>query len=129
MAAPSGLSSANQAVAARLYEAYALAAPGANTSFPTAGFTFSRRASRARVFIVLTTASVLNYRVTDGTTAYINGLNASAALNAGDAYEFEFDVQYSSDGSETGTLLTYFLQVETDSVVRQVLVTELTGPA
>ncbi len=136
MAAPTGLSGANQATAGRIYEAYALAAPGANTGMvPTgaqyasvAGLRFSRRAARVRVFVVLTTGSVFNYHVTDGTTAYTNGLNSSTALNAGDAYEFEFDVQYSTDGSETGTRLTYNFQVETDSVIRQLIVTEVTGP-
>ncbi len=126
------MSSERLAAANRVYEQYALAAPGANTTFPTVasgGIKFSNRASRARVFVSLTTASVLNYTVTDGTTAYVIGLNNSVALAAGDSYEFEFDVGYSVDGSEAGTRLTYGFQLETDGVVRQIIVTEITGPA
>lgn len=137
MAQPTGVSGMVQAMSSRVFETYAQAAPGANTNiiatgyqYPSvAGIRFTRRASRCRVFVVLTTGSVLNYTVTDGTTAYTNGLNASTALNAGDAYEFEFSVQATTDGTESGTVLTYNFQVETDSVIRQMLVTELTGPA
>lgn len=136
MAGPVSQSTANQAVATRVYSSYAQSAPGANSAiipsgaqFPSiTGIKFSRRASRCRVFVVLTTSSVFNYTVTDGTTAYTNGLNASAALNAGDAYEFEFDVQSHTTDTEAGTALIYNFQVETDSVIRQLIVTEITGP-
>ena len=134
---PTGFSSVRQATGSRMYSAYAQAAPGANTNIiatghqiaSVAGLRFARKASRVRVFVVLTTGSVFNYTVTNGTTAYTNGLNASAALNAGDAYEFEFSVEATDDGTETGNALTYNFQVETDSVIRQLIVTEITGPA
>lgn len=136
MARPTGQSGVRESMASRLYEGYAVAAPGANTNIiPTshqiasvAGIRFSRRSSRCRVFVSLTTGSVFNYTVTNGTTAYTIGLNASAALNAGDSYEWEFSVGATDDGTETGNALTYNFQVETDGVIRQLIVTEVTGP-
>lgn len=101
-------------------EQYALAAPGANTSFPATGFVPKARGSAFRVTIALTTSSVLNVHMTDGTTAYVQGLNASAALNAGDLYTFTFSVDPD---------LTYKFQVETDSVIRQLIVDEIVGGA
>lgn len=127
MADPTGLSGMALAAAGRIYAGYNVPAPGANTNIFTAKRP-SRRATRWRVFVVLATGSVFNYRVTDGTNAFTVGLNGSTALNAGDAYSFEFDVENSTDGSESGTALTYSLQVETDGVIRQLIVTEVTGP-
>ena len=105
---------------------YAGAAPGANTNIVTP-FKVSESASALRVTVCLTTGSVFNVRVTDGSTAYTMGLNASAALNAGDIYTFTFGARRYS--SQTGTTeLTYSFQVETDSVINYLLVEEVTGP-
>lgn len=105
---------------------YALAAPGANTNIITP-FSVSDSASALRVTVSLTTSSVFNLVVTNGTTAYTIGLNASAALNAGDLYTFTFGARrYSSQTGETA--LTYTFQVETDSVIRMLFVEEVTGP-
>ena len=106
---------------------YALAAPGANTNIITP-FSVGDNASAIRVTVCLTTASVFNVRVTDGSTAYSMGLNASSALNAGDLYTFTFGARHYS--SQTGTTaLTYSFQVETDSVINYLLVEEIIGAA
>lgn|SRR3990167_5860153 len=91
-----------------LARVYALAAPGANTDILTTGIT----PQYDGVFIVtvaLTTGSIFNVTSTDGSTSYTVGLNASTALNAGDAYTFCFGVR---------TGITYNFQVETDSAIR-----------
>lgn len=108
----------------RLAATYAQAAPGANTNIFASNITFSESASVCRVTVALTTGSVLNVRVTNGTTAYDLGLNSSIALNAGDLYTFAFGVA-ASDGA--GNALQYNFRVETDSVIRQLLVDEVTG--
>ena len=96
---------------------YAVAAPGANTDILTTGLV----PPFDGIFVVtvsLTTGSVFNVTSTDGTTAYTNGLNASVALNAGDVYTFSFGVR---------TGITYNFQVETNSVVRFLIVQHMTG--
>lgn len=110
-----------------LVTAYALAAPGANTTFGS--FKVSPVAGMVRITISLTTASVLNLTVTNGTTAYVIGLNNSIALAAGDLYGFVVPLRYTSNGDDAGTVLTYGFQVETDSVVRLLFVDLVTGPA
>ncbi len=105
---------------------YAGAAPGANTNIITP-ISAGPNASAFRVTVCLTTASVFNVRVTDGSTAYTMGLNGSVALAAGDLYTFTFGVR--SVSSQTGTTaLTYSFQVETDSVINYLLVEEIIGP-
>ena len=95
---------------------YAISAPGANTNIFSTSITPVYNASAFRVTISLTTASVVNLRVTDGTTAYDLGLNQSVALNAGDLYVFNFGVSNS---------LTYNFRVETDGVIRMLFVDEV----
>lgn len=102
-------------------------APGANTNILSSSLTPGPNASAYRVTVCLATASVFNVRVTNGTTAFTMGLNASAALNAGDLYTFTFGVRKNS--TQTGTTaLSYNFQVETDGVINYLLVDEILGP-
>ncbi len=118
----SGLRSGGSVAVATVY---ALAAPGANTNIITP-ITPGPNASAFRVTVALTTSSVFNVRVTNGTTAYTLGLNGSVALAAGDLYTFVFGVRATS--TQTGTTaLTYSFQVETDSVINYLLVEEIIG--
>jgi len=110
-----------------LYTAYALAAPGANTTFGS--FKVSPVCGVVRITVQLTTASVLNLTSTDGTTAYVGGLNGSVALAAGDWYSFVIPLRYTSNGDDGGTVMTYGFQVETDSVIRALFVDLVTGAA
>ena len=87
-------------------------APGTNTDIFSSDITPKQGAVRARVTVALTTSSVVNVTATDGTTTHAWGLNASAALNAADIYEFEFG---------TAPALAYNVQVETDGVIEQLL--------
>lgn len=115
-----------QGACVALATVYALAAPGANTNIVTP-FSVSESAVALRVTVCLTTGSVFNVRVTDGSTAYTMGLNASAALNAGDIYTFTFGARRYS--SQTGTTeLTYSFQVETNGIINMLFVEEVTGP-
>lgn len=107
------------------YQAVALAAPGANTSF--ASFTMAAPGHGVRIVINLATASVLN--LYDGTRT--RGLNSSVALTAGD--EFTFDLPAlpmvaptgGIDPGPTGTPVTYALRVETDSIINAVSIVEM----
>lgn len=106
-------------------KAYALAAPGANTNMLSSNVTIETPGSAAlRVTVSLTTASVFNLRVTDGTTAYDIGLNGSVALTAGDLYSFTFSAL---KANSAGVALEYNFRVETDGVVRFLCVEEITG--
>lgn len=116
---------------ASLATVYAGAAPGANTNILATSVKVSAHASAIRVTVCLTTSSVFNVQTTDGTTAYVNGLNASVALNAGDVYTFTFGARrYKSQPYTDGTTaeLSYNFQVETDSVIRFLFVDEVIGP-
>ena len=97
---------------------HAIAAPGANTNIFSTSLTPVYQCSAFRVTVALTTASVFNVVMTDGTTSYTNGLNASAALQAGDLYTFTFGVHNGN---------TYNFQIETDGVVRILQVDEIPG--
>src|SRR5687768_1354605 len=100
----------------RLVTKYALAAPGANTDF--GAFTPQYPVSQVRMSIAVTTSTILNLSVTDGTTGYILGLNGSVALAAGDLYTFTFPISKLSAGgdvvSASSKALSYAFQVETD---------------
>ena len=87
-------------------------APGANTDILSSAITPRQGSLQARLTVALTTGSVLNVTATDGTTTHAWGLNASAALQAADLYEFEFG---------TDPSLSYNVQVETDGVIEQLL--------
>lgn len=111
-------------MAARIGEKYALAAPGANTDIFSTALAPNHNGSCFRVAVVLTTASVFNFTVTNGTTGYTVGLNNSVALAAGDMYIFEFPApKFSSLGGSTA--LSYNFQVETDSIVNMLVVDEI----
>lgn len=105
---------------------YNVSAPGVNTNILATGLTpiypksigVGNEASVFRVTVVLATGSVFNYTVTNGTTAFTVGLNASAALNAGDEYVFDIPVH---------STYTYNFQVETDGVIRILWVQEIVG--
>ena len=55
---------------------------------------------------------MINLSATDGSTTHVWGLNASAALQAADLYDFEFG---------TDPALAYNVQVETDGVIEQLI--------
>ena len=95
---------------------YALAAPGANTNMLTTGLTPVYPVSAFRVTVRLATTSVFNLHSTDGTTAYVTGLNNSVALAAGDLYTLSFGVNNS---------LTYNFKVETDGIIAMLQVDEV----
>ncbi len=107
---------------------YAGAAPGINTNILSTGVQVSPSASAIRVTVVLATSSVFNFTVTDGTTAYTVGLNASAALNAGDAYTFVFGARRYKSQPNGSVELTYNFQVETDGVINLLFVEEVAAP-
>ena len=96
-------------------ELYTVPAPGADTDI------FTKISPKDgvyawRVTVALTVSSVFNVSATDGTTAHIWGLNASAALNAADVYTFEHAVDPD---------VSYSYQVETDGIVEMLTVDEL----
>lgn len=105
---------------------YAGAAPGANTDIVTP-FKVSESASAVRVTVCLTTGSVFDVRVTDGSTAYTMHLNGGTALTAACLYTFTFAARRYS--SQTGTTeLTYSFRVATDGVINYLLAEEVCGP-
>ncbi len=107
-------------------------APGANTNILATSVKVSGHASAIRVTVCLATASVFNLRITDGTDAFTIGLNASAALQAGDLYTFTFGARrYKSQPYTDGTTaeFSYNFQVKTDGVINLLFVDEIIGPA
>lgn len=94
------------------------AAPGANTDILATAISPYDTSATFRVTVVLATSSVFNYTVTSGGTTFTVGLNSSVALNAGDAYTFTFSVR---------SIYTYNFRIETDGVIRQLLVEEAVG--
>ena len=103
-------------------------APGANTNAITS-IKPNGEDSALRITVALTTSSVLNLMVTDGTTTHALGLNKSTALNAADVYVFDVPVikreQTSVTQGTPGKDLSYNLQVETDSVIEFLMVQEI----
>ena len=93
---------------------FTITAPGANTNILTTSLT-PRMDGVMRLTIVLATASVFNVTITNGSTTYTCGLNASTSLNAGDLYFFSFGVS---------SLNTYNFQVETNGVINILQVEE-----
>ena len=87
-------------------------APGTDTDIFSSDLTPLQGSVRARITVALTTSSVINISATDGSTTHIWGLNASAALQAADLYNFEFG---------TDPSLAYNVQVETDGVIEQLI--------
>ena len=104
---------------ARLVSKHALAAPGANTDAFTA-VTPHATASTLRLTISLATTSIVDLRITDGTTAYSIALNAAVALVASQLYVFSFGC---------GIGLTYSIRVRTDSVIQTLFLDEVRGGA
>ena len=93
------------------------AAPGANTNILSTSLT-PKMGGAFRVTVSLATSSVFNVIITQSGTSLTLGLNASAALNAGDLYTFIFGVIPSN---------TYNFQVETNSIIRILQVDEVSG--
>lgn len=129
------VSNAASASVTSLMTVYAGAAPGANTSIPftdangdaATTFKVSEHASAIRITVCLTTGSVLDLYVTNGTTAYTQHLNGGTALTASCIYTFTVGARrYSTQNGSTE--LTYALRVATDSVIQTLLVEEVTGP-
>jgi len=98
-----------------LFRGYNLPAPGANTGI--SGGVVPKE-GRLRITVALSTSSVVNVTATDGTTTHKWGLSLSAALQAGDLYSWEFDVMGE---------LTYDVEVETDSVIECLTITNPVG--
>ena len=114
---------------------YAGSAPGANTniSFTDASgasvttFKVPEDATALRVTVSLATSSVLDLRVTDGSTAYTQHLNGGVALAAGTLYTFTVGARRYSTQSGT-TELSYAFRVVTDSVIQTLFVEAVSGP-
>lgn len=115
----------NDQVAKRLYQGYNISAPGADTNVLATNLTPSESVNALRVTVCLSTGSVFNLYTYDGTTAFVNGLNESNALNAGDVYSFAFPIP---NENAAGTSIQFNFQVETDSVFRFLVVDEVIGP-
>ena len=105
-----------------------LSAPGANTAIFTAISPVDQNAYW-RIQIALTTSSVVNITVTDGTTTHKFGLNDDVAITA--ATPFTQDVRVpryiDSENASTTSLLSYSLELETDGVVELLTVDERYG--
>ena len=130
---PEGSGTSANAVTARI-TVHAGSAPGANTDIPftdalgAAATTFKvgPNAAAVRVSVCLTTGSVFDVRVTDGTTAYSQHLNGGTALTAACLYTFTFGVRrYSTQNADTE--LTYAFRVATDSVIQTLFADEVLG--
>lgn len=116
----------------RHVEMFNRAAPGANTDIITADIKPNGRESMFRVHVVLATSSVFNYTVSDqegSPTLFTVGINASAALNAGDGYTFDIPaLKYETTSVTFGAAkreLTYNFRVETDGIIRVLIVDEI----
>ena len=107
-----------------LVQRFNQSAPGANTDILATAIQPEAEGSAFRVTVALTTASVFNVEVSDGTTTHLLGLNGSAALQAADLYTFVFAAPYQS---QAGVRLSYNFQVETDSVIELLSVEEIRG--
>ncbi len=105
---------------------HAIAAPGANTNIFTALTPTAGEASTWRLQISLATASVVNLRVTDGTTAYTQNLFNGDSLVASRLFTCQFMVAATSSLSGT-TALTYSIQVATDGVIQTLIIDEVLG--
>ena len=101
---------------ARLAKCHALAAPGADTDAFTA-VTPHYVASNCELTICLTISSIVDVRVTDGTTAYSQALNGGVALTAGVLYTFTFGLS---------STLTYSIRVRTNSIIQTLFFDEVT---
>ena len=97
-----------------LFSDLAIAAPGANTDILSTALT-PKEGSALKITVLLATGSVFNMTVTDGTNTYTGGLNASAALNAGDRYTFTV-------GADPAN--SYNFQVETDGIIQCLIIQE-----
>jgi hypothetical protein len=96
-----------------------VAAPGANTDILATSLTPSM-GGYFQVFVVVGTGSVFNMTDTQGATTFTVGLNKSTALVAGDGYTFSFPVSTDS---------AYNFRVETDGIIRRLIVLEVSDPA
>lgn len=103
---------------------HALAAPGANTDIFTA-IAPLHLGSVWDVSISLATASIVDLRVTDGTTAYSQAMLDGATLTAGTRYNFSVAVPKQTDAA-TPVALTYSLRVRTDGIIQSLIVDEVT---
>lgn len=98
---------------------FGLAAPGANTDILSTALTPTYGAAW-RVTVCLTTSSVFNMTITQGSTTFTCGINSSVALNAGDLYSFTLGVNPAN---------SYNFQVETNSVIRILQIDEVINGA
>jgi len=106
--------------------------PGAATDILTTAVKVGPSASAMRVSVCLTSSSVFNYTVTDGTTPYTISLNGGVALSAGCEYSFVVGARrYKSQPYTDGTTaqLSYNFQVASNVVVRKLFVDEIIGAA
>jgi hypothetical protein len=103
---------------------HALAAPGANADI----FTAIAPNHQGAVFdceISLANASIVDVRVTDGSTAYSQAILDGASLTAGTRYSFSFLAPKQTDAA-TPLSLTYSLRVRTDGIIQSLIVDEVT---
>ena len=101
-----------------------MAAPGANTDILGSNLTL-KEGGAWRITVGLTTSSIFNVVITDGTTSHVLGLNSSSALNAADLYTFTFGGSPIESNSGNSNTLSINFQVETDSVIEYLIVEEV----
>ncbi len=102
-----------------------IAAPGANTNIVTTSITPAAGCA-LRITVSLATASVFNimYQKTGGTQR-AGGCQLSAALQAGAFYTFEIGAAPQTiPNSGSRVAVEYNFQVETDGVIRYLLIEE-----
>lgn len=96
-------------------DSFNVSAPGANTNILSTSITPTYGSTLA-IGVTLATSSVFNITETRSGTTFTMGLNASSALNAGDAYTFVWPCTPNS---------TYNFQVETNGVIQVLKVFEM----
>jgi hypothetical protein len=106
---------------AQRYAKHALAAPGSNTNMVTA-FTPNHNGATLDIDISLATGSIVDLRVTDGTTAYSQALWDGASLTAGQRYSCSVLAPSMTD---SGTALTYSIRVRTDGIIQSLIIHEV----
>jgi hypothetical protein len=101
---------------------HALAAPGANTDAFTA-FTPNHQGAVLDIDLSLATGSIVDLRVTDGTTAYSQALWDGASLTAGQRYSCSVLAPRQTDAATPKTL-TYSIRVRTDGIIQTLTIHE-----
>ncbi len=103
-------------------------APGANTAVFTKR-QIGLRNGKLRIAIQLSTSSVVNLVLDDGTTTHKGKLNDGTALDAEELYVFEAPVpdEAGTGSAIPGATISYTIEYETDSVTEVLTIDELSA--